>query len=79
MDGLGSPPARIGLKVLQPVRKWTRPGVGGTDTIELDELAAVEAARAAVGEGDVLIAVSSRTGILWEVMRTPLGAVRRSA
>ncbi len=51
----------------------------GRVRIESDEHAAVDVARAAVGVGDVLLAVSSRSGVLWDVMRTPLGSARRSA
>lgn len=55
---------------------FSRPG---RVRVETDEHVAIQVARSALGAGDVLLAVSSRAGLLWEVMRTPLGSVRRSA
>jgi hypothetical protein len=51
----------------------------GRVRLEGDAWAAVAAAREAAGPGDRMVAVSGVSGILWDVMRTPLGAVRRSA
>jgi hypothetical protein len=56
--------------------RFARPGRVRVEESEDD---AMTAARQAVGPGDVLVAVSSRCGVLWDAMRTPLGAVRRSA